>query len=150
MYEISINLPAEFINPPMYLLRHESKPRVLAQRIAMGVRPTLRGKVTSSAPAATVALSPASAAAVRPAYRMPVTASGQPAVVVRPIGPQAMTAGTRMSTAQTQFQVPGARRMAAAAGVRAVMTPAGGQAPAAGTPVRRVPIRGQRRGSGLF
>ena len=48
MYEV--NLPREFVHPPLYLMRHESKPKVLAKRLAgkrgaLRFRPTLRQDV---------------------------------------------------------------------------------------------------------
>ena len=46
MYEITLpNLPAEFVNPPLYLMRHESKPKVMARRLTLAFQPTLSDTV---------------------------------------------------------------------------------------------------------
>lgn len=71
MYEI--NLPREFVAPPLYLLRSESKPKVLAKRLGLAFRPTLRQDVQigyarqPGGGGITVAMKPAGEAAVAPA-----------------------------------------------------------------------------------
>ena len=168
MYEISINLPNEFVNAPLYLMRHESKPRVLAQRIAGVTRPGVQMHAPrlaniSLTPAAAAAVNPAAAAraaAVGPgaAVRAAGVAAGRPMVRIQPAGtvwPVARVAPrsvrlpapvARMVPQRMRLQAPAVQRMPVAAGVRAVI-----RAPAASV-VRRAPALKtiRRPGQGLF
>jgi hypothetical protein len=47
-----INLPREFVNPPLFLLRHESKPKRMAKRLGLALRPTLRQDLEIAEPRA--------------------------------------------------------------------------------------------------
>jgi hypothetical protein len=91
VYQI-INLPREFVNPPLYLLRQESKPKELAQRMALALRPTLRGSVQigyqpvpqrpqpKPAPKRVAVMTPLAARAVGPAGRSVQVVMGQPII----------------------------------------------------------------------
>lgn len=89
MYQI--NLPREFVHPPLYLMRHESQPKVLAKRIvgkrgALRFRPTLRQDVQIGQrirPPVSAAIAPVAAAAISPARVI----AGRPVARVRPSAP---------------------------------------------------------------
>lgn len=102
MYQV-INLPREFVNPPLYLLRQESKPKELAKRMALALRPTLRNsvqigyvpvpqkKVAKKAPARQAVLTPAAATAVSPAGMNPKVVMGRPQARITNALPQKVT-----------------------------------------------------------
>lgn len=99
MYEI--NLPREFVHPPLYLLQQESKPKTLAKRMALALRPTLRGSVqigykyppemAKRAPKpkpVKAVLTPPAAKAVSPAGRSKKVVMGQPVVRITNMLPE--------------------------------------------------------------
>lgn len=89
MYQI-LNLPREFVHPPLYLMRQESKPKELAKRMALALRPTLRNSVqigyqqtpkkapAQKAPKRQAVLTPAAARAIAPAGLGNKVVMGQP------------------------------------------------------------------------
>ena len=116
MYEItlvpsaSINLPCEFKNPPLYRLRHETNPQVMAQRLAQSAEPTVRDEIRVGAPSATtITMSPAAAAAIAPVQvpGMPGIAQrigGQSAMRIQVTGPRPTLPITRVPQSQLRFR----------------------------------------------
>lgn len=100
MYRI-MNLPREFVHPPLYLMRQESKPKELAKRMALAMRPTLRNSVQigyrqvpqrpaqkKKAPPKQAVLSAAAARSVAPAGRNKNIVMGQPVARITNVLPK--------------------------------------------------------------